>query len=96
MWLTAHLPYPLQIRIGRSLGLLSYCFARSGRHICEVNIRLCFPELSEQEQRQLVRKTFLSNGIGLIEVAISWFRDPEDYRSRTTVTGLENLEAAKD
>ena len=94
MWLTAHLPYPLQIHIGRGLGLLSYYFARSRRHICEVNLRLCFPELSEEEQRKLVRKTFLSNGIGLMEVAISWFRDPEDYRSRTTVTGLENLEAA--
>jgi KDO2-lipid IV(A) lauroyltransferase len=41
-----------------------------------------------------VRKTFCSNGIGIIEVAIAWFRDPEDYRSRTHVTGLENLEAA--
>lgn len=94
MWLAAHLPYPLQIFIGRGLGLLSYYFARSRRHICEVNIRLCFPELSEQEQRMLIKKTFLSNGIGLIEVAISWFRNPEDYRSRTSVTGLEHLEAA--
>ena len=94
MWLAAHLPYPLQIHIGRGLGLLSYYFARSRRHVCEVNLRLCFPELTEQEHKKLVRKTFRSNGIGLIEVAIAWFRDPEDYRSRTTVTGLENLEAA--
>jgi len=94
MWGVAHLPYWLQIRIGQGLGLLSYTFARSRRHVCEVNLRLCFPELSEREHRTLVRKTFLSNGIGLIEVAISWFRDPEDYRSRTRVSGLENLEAA--
>ncbi len=94
MWTVAHLPYALQIRIGQALGLLSYYFARSRRHICEVNLRLCFPELSAKQQRKLVRKTFLSNGIGLIEVAISWYRDPEDYRSRTTVTGLENLQAA--
>ena len=94
MWLAAHLPYPLQVHVGQCLGLLSYYFARSRRHICEVNLRLCFPELSEQEHKKLVIKTFRSNGIGLIEVAIAWFRDPEDYRSRTTVTGLENLEAA--
>lgn len=94
MWFVAHLPYPLQIRIGLSIGLLSYHFARSRRHICEVNLRLCFPELSQQEHRKLVRKTFLSNGIGLIEVAISWYRDPEDYRSRTSITGLDNLQAA--
>ena len=94
MWLVAHLPYALQIRIGQCLGLLTYLFARERRHICEVNLRLCFPELSELEQKKLVRKTFLSNGIGLVEVAIAWFRDPEDFRTRTKVTGLENLEAA--
>lgn len=94
MWLAAHLPYALQVRIGQGLGLLSYYFARQRRHICEVNLSLCFPELSEQQRRSLTKKTFLANGIGLIEVAISWFRNPEDYRSRTRVTGLHNLEAA--
>lgn len=82
------------MRMGQLLGLLSFYFARSRRHVCEVNLRLCFPELSKAEHRRLVKKTFISNGIGLIEVAISWFRDPEDYRQRTTVSGLENLEAA--
>lgn len=94
MWTVAQLPYGIQIRIGQGLGLMSYYFARSRRHICEVNLRLCFPELSEQEQKVLARKTFLSNGIGLIEVAISWYRNPEDYRARTKITGLENLQAA--
>ncbi len=94
MWSVAHLPYPLQIRLGQFLGVLTYYFARSRRHVCEVNLLLCFPELSQKEHRDLVKKTFLSNGIGLIEVAISWYRDPEDYRSRTTITGLENLQAA--
>lgn len=94
MWAVAHLPYPLQIRIGQFIGLISYYFARSRRHICEVNLRLCFPELSEAEHRELVKKTFLSNGIGLIEVAISWHRNPEDYRSRTKITGLDNLQNA--
>jgi len=94
MWAVAHLPYPLQIRIGQFIGLMSYYFAKSRRHICEVNLRLCFPELSEAEHRKLVKKTFLSNGIGLIEVAISWHRSPEDYRNRTKIAGLENLQNA--
>jgi len=94
MWTVAHLPFPVQIRVGQLLGWLIYYLARQRRHVCEVNLRLCFPQLSEAEHRLLVKKTFASNGIGLIEVAISWFRDPEDYRSRTTVSGLENLESA--
>ncbi|MCH7816702.1 MAG: LpxL/LpxP family Kdo(2)-lipid IV(A) lauroyl/palmitoleoyl acyltransferase [Proteobacteria bacterium] len=94
MWSVAHLPFPVQIRLGQLLGLLSYYFARARRHICEVNLRLCFPELSATEHRQLVKKTFLSNGIGLIEIAIAWFRDPEHYRQRVSVSGMEHLEKA--
>lgn len=95
MWSVAHLPFPLQMRIGRGLGRLSYLLARQRRHICEVNLELCFPELSAAERQQLVKKTFIANGMGLIEIAISWYRNIEDYRDRVTVTGLENLEKVK-
>lgn len=94
MWSAAHLPFPVQMRIGALLGIASYHLARERRHVCEVNLRLCFPELSEVERRELVRKTFISNGIGLIEIAIAWYRDPGKYRNRVAVSGLENLEAA--
>lgn len=94
MWSVAHLPFPLQMGIGSLLGRLSYYLARERRHVCEVNLRLCFPELSEAKRRELTKKTFISNGIGLIEVAIAWYRDPEHYRKRVTVSGMENLEQA--
>ena len=95
MWTVAHFPFPLQMRIGRGLGLLSYRFAKHRRQICEVNLKLCFPELGEDERQQLVKKTFIANGMGLIEIAIAWYRDIEDYRDRVTIEGLENLEKAK-
>jgi KDO2-lipid IV(A) lauroyltransferase len=94
MWLVAHLPFPLQIRMGQLLGLLSYYFAGERRHVCEVNLRLCFPQLSQSEQRRLVKQTFISNGIGLIEICIAWYRNPEGFRERVTVSGMENLEKA--
>jgi Kdo2-lipid IVA lauroyltransferase/acyltransferase len=95
MWLFAHLPYAMQIRLGQLLGLLSFYFARERRDITRINIDLCFPELNENSRKNLLRATFLSNGIGLMEVAMSWYRNPEDFRSRVTVNGLENLQAAK-
>ena len=94
MWFVAHLPFALQIQIGKLLGILSYYFARSRRQVCEVNLNLCFPELTDSKHRQLARKTFISNGIGLIEIAIAWYRDPEEYKDRVTTSGLENLNAA--
>jgi len=94
MWCLAHLPFPLQIKIGQALGLLSYCFARSRRHIGKVNLDLCFPELSAQQRKRLLRRTFLSNGIGAMEVAMSWCRDPADFQNRVSISGLEYLQQA--
>jgi len=94
MWLVAYLPFTMQIKIGRLLGLIMLYFAHERRHICEVNLRLCYPELSDTLLNQLIRKTFISNGIGLIEVAIAWHRQPRDFLDRVTTSGLENVNSA--
>ena len=91
----AKLPFTWQIAIGTFLGKLSYLIARDRRDAAEVNIKLCFPELSESERAQLVKKTFISNGIGLVEIAMAWFGKKERFDGKITVTGLSNLEAAK-
>lgn len=91
IWTLAQLPFSWQMTIGKGLGIAMYHLARSRRHICEVNIALCFPELSAQEQKKLVRDTFISNGRGVMEIGLSWCRDPEDFRARVTVKGQEHL-----
>ncbi|MCY4356989.1 MAG: LpxL/LpxP family Kdo(2)-lipid IV(A) lauroyl/palmitoleoyl acyltransferase [Gammaproteobacteria bacterium] len=90
----AGLPFALQIWLGQLLGILSFYLAPSRRHVCEVNIALCFPELSATEQRKLVRRTFVSNGIGLIEICIAWCGNKERFRNRVRLHGMEHLEAA--
>ena len=95
MWLLAHLPFFIQIRLGQLIGYLSYLVARERREICRINLELCFPELSPAERKNLLRRTFLSNGIGVMEVLISWCRNPESFRNRVTVSGLEHLQNAK-
>lgn len=88
------LPFAVLMAAGQLLGRLGYHLARERRHICRVNIALCFPELSAQEQEDLVKATFISNGIGVMEVAMAWCRDPADFRERVTLSGLDNLQAA--
>ncbi len=92
----ARLPFAWQLRLGAGIGHLGYVLARRRRRICEVNLRLCFPELDCGARRRLARSTFVANGIGLMEVAIAWYRDPEDFRSRMSIEGLEHLQAAAD
>ena len=94
MWLMAQLPLRLQWWLGRGLGSAAYRLAPRRRHITEVNIRLCFPELSPTAQQSLVRRSFEANGIGLLEVGLAWFRNPARFQAITQVHGLEHLEAA--
>ena len=43
----------------------------------------------------LVKKTFISNGIGLVEIAMAWFANPERFKGMVDITGIENLNVAK-
>jgi len=88
------LPFRWQLRIGALLGQLIYRLAKSRRHVATVNIKLCFPELSDKEQKRLVKDVFVNNGIGLIETAMAWWSDRESFRSRVTLEGREHLDAA--
>jgi len=63
--------------------------------IADTNLRLCFPQLSDQEHKQLLKATFQENGIGLIETGMSWWINPEQFRHRVTIRGLEHYHEAK-
>ena len=91
MKFVSYLPFSLQIQLGKLLGYMTFYLAKSRRHICEVNLKLCYPELRNEELQSLAKRTFISNGIGLIETAIVWHRDPSEFKSMLTVSGLENL-----
>ena len=95
MKVIVRLPRKTQYGLGRTLGKLLYKYAKRRRHITEVNIRLCFPELSKTQQQLLVKKTIEENAIGFIETAVSWFREPAYAQKYLTINGLEHLEAAK-
>ncbi len=95
--LIAMLPYRAKLVAGKYLGLLIQRFGKKRRHITETNIRLCFPELNDEQQRALVREIFIQNGIGFFEIAWAWWAREEDVAGRYRVEGLEHIkEATKD
>ncbi len=87
------LPHPARIAIGAGLGKLGYWLAGSRRHIVRTNIDLCFPARSPAERHDLVRQTFRSGGISIIETAIAWLRGPV-VGDRAELVGVEHLHAA--
>ncbi len=94
LWLITRLPHRWQIAIGNSIGKLLFCFPTQLKHVTLINIKLCFPELSAQEQMNLARKNFAAIGTGIIEAAMSWWLPDEKFQYLFHINGLEHLEKA--
>ncbi|RYY74966.1 MAG: LpxL/LpxP family Kdo(2)-lipid IV(A) lauroyl/palmitoleoyl acyltransferase [Gammaproteobacteria bacterium] len=94
-YLLSILPMSIGLGFGRLIGDLFYYVARSRRHITEVNIANCFPQLSADEQRQLVRKIMHSTGKAVVETAVGLWGPRYQIQKRHTITGLEHIEAAR-
>jgi len=73
LYLISWLPQNLQIAMGRQIGRLVYKFMKRRRHIAQVNIKLCFPHLSDAEQKSLVLKNMENTGIAMIETGMAWW-----------------------
>lgn len=86
------LPFPWGLGLGKKIGRLLYRLMKTRRHITEVNIRLCFPELSPEQQNQRVIEVFENNGIGLIETGWAYWKDVDFFRQRTEFRNFELLD----
>src|SRR5829696_1210906 len=89
------LPAPTAMRLGRGMGKIAYALARDLRRTGAINLRLAFPEKSDEERAALLRECFDSLGrvLGLFSQFSS--RSREELNSLIEVQGVENLEAAK-
>jgi KDO2-lipid IV(A) lauroyltransferase len=102
--LTIYLPYPILLKIGHTLGyLLQYFLVKKKRDIkitrhdvAAINLKLCFPELTEKEREVLLKKNFASLGMGIIEMGLAWWASDERLRKMVEFQGLEHLSQAKE
>lgn len=95
LFVFSKLPWGIQRRIGTFLGLLVYSVIGQRRRDTATNIRLCFPEASENEQAMMVKDVFIQGGISIFETANAWFKPKEYYHKKVTIQGLHHLQAAK-
>jgi KDO2-lipid IV(A) lauroyltransferase len=92
--LAAVLPIGGQLALGRWLGRLALPFAGRRREIAQINLGLCFPELSDVERQRLLRGHFESLGIAIFEFCLGWWAPDRRLEGLAQVAGLENLRAA--
>lgn len=85
------LPYSWQIKLGTGLGIALLILAKRARHTSQINIKLCFPELTPAEQQQLLKASFISMGIGFFETALGWWASTKRLKALVNVQGLEYI-----
>lgn len=95
MRLASLLPIPVLNRLGDYLGTLLWAAIPSRRHVVRTNIRLAFPHLNREQQRNLERAHFRSAARGMLEGSLAWWASDERLRPRTSIEGLEHLQQAR-
>ncbi len=89
-------PPSLYDATSRHLGGLLHRLWRRRRHIAAVNLRLCFPELSETTRAAWVRAQFTSLARGTLETAACWHQPPARLMARlVAIDGVHWLEQAR-
>ena len=73
LWLLHWLPLPVLAATGVGVGRLLYLLARRRRHIVEVNLGMCFPELDEPDRVRLAKAHFGVLGRSLLERGLLWW-----------------------
>lgn len=88
MWLLHWLPLPVLGRMGEGVGNLLFFVIRKRRHITLTNLRLCLPDRSEEERRQIARRHFQLYARSVLERGILW------WASETRLKKLIQVEPA--
>jgi Kdo2-lipid IVA lauroyltransferase/acyltransferase len=87
------LPYPMVARFGEAIGDCLYLLPSRRRRIVDANLRVCFPECSPVEIRNLTRETFRSVFRSFAERGIFWTGSEAQVRRWVKVDDQANLVA---
>lgn len=88
----ACLPLGLSARIGEGLGVLAKHLLARRRKIVDTNLRLCFPDLSNDARAALRDRHFRILGRSFLEHGLAWWAAPERLRRLVQVQGREHID----
>jgi KDO2-lipid IV(A) lauroyltransferase len=94
MRLLSWMPLPLLALLGHGLGLLLYVLHARRRHIVQVNLQLCFPDMNPRERARLVRRHFRGFGQAVIDIGIAWWGSAARLKRLVRFRGYEHFEQA--
>jgi KDO2-lipid IV(A) lauroyltransferase len=86
-------PHRWLVVLGNLLGSLLYWLAAPRRRIARTNLRLCFPNLTEEERTRISKAHFRYFARSFFDRFILWYQPAERIRELVQLRGMEHLEA---
>jgi Kdo2-lipid IVA lauroyltransferase/acyltransferase len=97
-WFFRVLPRPVGVLVIRFLGSCAYYLDFRHRHIAAVNLKIAFPDRTDQERSRIARKSFQNTGMNLLEVSRLQSLNGDNIASIVEydpLQGLDNYRAAQ-
>ncbi|MDO5104150.1 MAG: lipid A biosynthesis acyltransferase [Lautropia sp.] len=91
--LLSNLPYVWLRRLGNGAGTLLYWGARERRRIAEVNLRLCFPQMSEAERAAVIKAHCQFFARSFLDRFVLWYQPPERILDMVKLENVHHFDA---
>lgn len=95
LWLLGRTPQWMGLALSKPIGWLMFHLMPRRRNIARRNIERCFPELSGEQHRDLLRRNFDALARMVFEVAWSWSAPASRIRAMSRIRGAEHVRAAQ-
>ena len=84
LWLFSLAPFRVVHAVGVTVGELAFRLYRSRRRITAINLRLCFPDLSDKALVNLARAHFHAMATGFLLISWAWWAPAKRLTAITT------------
>lgn len=91
LWLLHWLPLPILRAFGFGIGRLLFVFGKERRNVALINLRLCFPLLSETERESLARRHFICFSQAVIDRTLGWWASRQRLEKLFRISGTQHL-----
>ncbi|OAM30642.1 lipid A biosynthesis lauroyl acyltransferase [Eikenella sp. NML03-A-027] len=81
LYLIQLLPFAAIQKLADAIGSLAYYAVAPRRRIGEINLRLCFPELSEKQRKTLLKRHFRHMAKLILEYGLYWYGSAKRLKS---------------
>ncbi len=96
LWALSRLPFRWQAALSSGLGSLLYRIARERRQVGSINLRLCFPQLSESERQAILHAHFRAFTQAALERGFLWWASRAELMQKIRFEDLHHWRDAVD